>query len=116
MHSLPAGWLIPIAIFFVISFPPVSLSLTCSFVVGLGAALGIVYRGYRATRYPLPIARAWASMCGPYPSLLFFARLRRPLRNLSSQPRTLHYTKIDVDLQGFAPDGPVLPMSTLMGL
>lgn len=25
-HSLPAGWLIPIAILFVISFPPVSLS------------------------------------------------------------------------------------------
>ncbi|KAI0951488.1 hypothetical protein AcW1_008522 [Taiwanofungus camphoratus] len=49
MHSLPAGWLIPIAIFFVISFPPLFgheiVAILCGLVWGLWAGFGIVAAG-----------------------------------------------------------------------
>ncbi|CAL1715905.1 unnamed protein product [Somion occarium] len=49
MHDLPAGWLIPIAIFFVISFPPLFgheiLAILCGLVWGLGPGFGIVAAG-----------------------------------------------------------------------
>ncbi|KAI0077787.1 hypothetical protein K474DRAFT_1595263 [Panus rudis PR-1116 ss-1] len=49
MHDLPAGWLIPIAIFFVISFPPLFgheiLAILCGLVWGLWAGFGITAAG-----------------------------------------------------------------------
>ncbi|KZT28754.1 hypothetical protein NEOLEDRAFT_1057860 [Neolentinus lepideus HHB14362 ss-1] len=49
MHALPAGFLIPIAIFFVISFPPLFgqeiLAVLCGLVWGLGPGFAIVAAG-----------------------------------------------------------------------
>ncbi|TFK48757.1 hypothetical protein OE88DRAFT_501622 [Heliocybe sulcata] len=49
MHDLPAGFLIPIAIFFVISFPPLFgheiLAVLCGLVWGLGPGFAIVAAG-----------------------------------------------------------------------
>ncbi|GJE85607.1 Golgi apparatus membrane protein TVP38 [Phanerochaete sordida] len=49
MHNLPAGWLIPIAIFFVISFPPLFgheiLAILCGLVWGLWPGFAIVAAG-----------------------------------------------------------------------
>ncbi|KAL4250920.1 Golgi apparatus membrane protein TVP38 [Abortiporus biennis] len=49
IHDLPVGWLIPIAIFFVISFPPLFgheiLAILCGLVWGLWVGFGIVAAG-----------------------------------------------------------------------
>lgn len=48
-NSLPAGWLIPIAIFVIISFPPLFgheiLGVLCGVVWGLGVGFAIVAAG-----------------------------------------------------------------------
>ncbi|KAI0706607.1 snare associated Golgi protein-domain-containing protein [Earliella scabrosa] len=49
MHDLPFGWTIPIAVFFVISFPPLFghevVAILCGLVWGLGVGFGIVAAG-----------------------------------------------------------------------
>lgn len=49
MRDLPAGWLIPIAILIVISFPPLFghelVALLCGVVYGLWIGFGIVAAG-----------------------------------------------------------------------
>ncbi|KZT64175.1 hypothetical protein DAEQUDRAFT_732966 [Daedalea quercina L-15889] len=49
IHDLPAGWLIPIAILFVISFPPLFgheiVAILCGLVWGLGVGFAIVCAG-----------------------------------------------------------------------
>ncbi|KAG6372607.1 hypothetical protein JVT61DRAFT_7353 [Boletus reticuloceps] len=49
MHGLPGGWLIPIVIFFIISFPPLFgheiLAIVCGLVWGLWAGFGITAAG-----------------------------------------------------------------------
>lgn len=49
MHKLPAGWLIPIAVLFVISFPPLFgheiVAILCGLVWGLGIGFIIVAVG-----------------------------------------------------------------------
>lgn len=49
LHDLPAGWLIPIAILFVISFPPLFgheiVALLCGLVWGLWIGFAIVAAG-----------------------------------------------------------------------
>ncbi|KZT29205.1 hypothetical protein NEOLEDRAFT_1057382 [Neolentinus lepideus HHB14362 ss-1] len=49
MHNLPAGWLIPVAILFVLSFPPLFghelVAILCGMVWGIGPGFGIVALG-----------------------------------------------------------------------
>jgi len=49
IHSLPAGWIIPIAIFFVISFPPLFgheiVAMICGLTWGLGVGFAITAAG-----------------------------------------------------------------------
>lgn len=49
MHGLKVGWLIPIAVLFVISFPPLFgheiVAILCGLVWGLGVGFAIVAAG-----------------------------------------------------------------------
>jgi len=76
VRDLPAGWLIPIAILIIISFPPLFghevVALLCGVVYGLWIGFGIVAAGtfFGESRFPLsePLndlrQRAWYSREG----------------------------------------------------
>lgn len=62
VRDLPAGWLIPIAILFVISFPPLFgheiIALLCGVVYGLYIGFAIVAAGTFTGESKLPLFRS----------------------------------------------------------
>lgn len=70
MKNLPAGWVIPIAVMFVISFPPLFgheiVAILCGVVWGLWVGFGIVAAGTMLGEVSMPSAERRASGGQPW--------------------------------------------------
>lgn len=65
MKNLPAGWVIPIAVMFIISFPPLFgheiVAILCGVVWGLWVGFGIVAAGTMLGEVSTPRAAPWTT-------------------------------------------------------